>query len=342
MKLIEAGEIHREEYERFVSENQSGSFLQSFDWGQWQISLNREVLRFIITDEKGGTVGVVQCIKMKLPFGRYYVYCPYGPVMNGGAGELQEVIMQLRLLFADAVCIRIEPKSTIPAEFLEARIDLYKSKNIQPARTLVIDITKPAEELLSQMHSKTRYNIKVAMKHGVEIKDEFSISNGHGLFFDEALQLISDTAKRQGFKTFTEDYYKQMVDFFALHHKGKLQLHVYKAIYNNTLLATAIMLDYGDVRTFLFGGSFAEYKNVMAPYLLHYKAMTDAQLLGMKSYDFWGIETSSGETPGFVRFKLGFGGNEKQYAGAYDIVVSKLWYTVYRIVRNMYKFLKQK
>ena len=93
-----------------------------------------------------------------------------------------------------------------------------------------------------------------------------------------------------------------------LGNKGNVSLHIYKAIFQNQLLGAAFMVDFGKTRTFLFGGSSEFHKNVMAPYLLHWKAMQDAKALGLTTYDFWGIETSSGETPGFVRFKIGFRG----------------------------------
>ena len=101
------------------------------------------------------------------------------------------------------------------------------------------------------------------------------------------------------------------------------------------------MVDFGSTRTFLFGGSSDENKQVMAPYLMHWQAMCDAQKLGLKFYDFWGIETSSGEVPGFVRFKLGFGGQQVSYMGAYDVVFDRLMYQVYKGLRPINKFIKK-
>lgn len=79
----------------------------------------------------------------------------------------------------------------------------------------------------------------------------------------------------------------------------------------------------------------------MAPFLMHWQAMQDAKAAGFAQYDFWGIETSSGETPGFVRFKLGFGGNQKQFPGAYDIVCDRLWYKIYSYARKINRLIKK-
>jgi peptidoglycan pentaglycine glycine transferase (the first glycine) len=160
------------------------------------------------------------------------------------------------------------------------------------------------------------------------------------LYFDEAINLLVQTGKRQGFSSYPKSYFEKMVDYFALHHLGDIKLHIYKSIYENKLLAGAIFIDFGKTRTFLFGGSSAENKNVMAPYLLHWQAITDAKNAGMKFYDFWGTETAKGDVPGFVRFKLGFGGVEKSYAGAYDSVIHSWRYGCYKIIRQLYKLMK--
>ncbi len=350
MELVQ--EVNQEWFSNFVATNSGGSFLQSWEWGDWQVRLGRTVFRFKILDNSGLQIASVQLVKMLLPLGQFYLYSPYGPVWANNfkfqISNFQTILNELISKFPNAVFIRIEPKGL---DLVTSNLSLVtKSNNIQPGKTLVIDLTKTEEQLLSEMHHKTRYNIKVAQKHGVEIQDEFTITNGHGLFFDEALKLISETANRQGFKTFTPEYYKKMVDFFTLHHREEIKLHIYKAIFSanggsssgghNTILATAFMLDFGNTRTFLFGGSGENNKNVMAPYLLHWKAIQDAKTVGLTNYDFWGIETSSGETPGFVRFKLGFGGREVIYGGAYDVVVNAFIYKLYQLVRKINKIIR--
>ena len=345
MQLTEVLENQKEEYNQFVAAQKSGSFLQSWEWGEWQETLGRQVLRYWILSAGGGPtsggdisknlIGSIQSIKMPLFGKKYYLYCPYGPVVRDPSDALG-MAQLLKQKFTEAVFIRIEPKSLSTNHLALST----KSPNIQPGKTLIINLEKSEEELLAEMHPKTRYNIKVAQKHGVEIKDEFDISIGHGLFFDEALKLILETSKRQKFNTFPAGYYKNLIDFYTLHNRSSLKLHIYKAVFQNQLLAAAIMVDFGKIRTFLFGGSSEFHKNVMAPYLLHWQAMRDAKALGLSTYDFWGIETSSGETPGFVRFKLGFGGEEWEYGGAYDIVKNNLWYKVYKSTRTINKFLK--
>jgi peptidoglycan pentaglycine glycine transferase (the first glycine) len=328
MQLIELNPQHKESYNNFVATRVGGSFLQSWEWGEWQVSLGRKVSRYKIQDTNGEWVGAAQFIEMPIGNGKRYWYCPYGPII-----DLRFKIKDLRFLlqeqFSDAVFVRIEPKQLISTQ-AGKQVSLTKTKNIQPGKTLVLDLTKTEEELLAGMHNKTRYNIKVAGKHGVVVGVGGS---------NDAVDLISETSKRQGYTAQEKDYFKNMVSFFA-EQGGNVNLSVYRAVYNNMVLASAIIMDFGDTRTYLFGGSSDQNKNVMAPYLLHWQAILDAKQKGIKKYDFWGIETASGETPGFVRFKLGFGGEQVSYRGAYDVVQNRLWYTIYTIGRKLNRLLK--
>ncbi len=350
MQLIQLTESNKEQYNHFVATQESGSFLQSWDWGQWQEELGRKAHRFAIVGNEGDLRnqnwrGCVQFIKMPLIGDKYYLYAPYGPVINAGENfqflfnNFQLLQKELRKKFSDAILIRIEPKyKSLPTTYYPL---LTKSTNIQPGRTLILDLQKPDDQLLAEMHPKTRYNIKVAQRHGVEVEREFDLTVGHGLFFDEAINLIVDTAKRQEYHTHPRQYYEKLINFFALTHRGgQLQVSLYKAKYQNKVLASAVCVDFGPTRTYLFGGSSDEQRNVMAPYLLHWQAMTDAKQLGILFYDFDGLETSVGKQAQFARFKQGFGGEIVEYAGVYDIVFNRLWYTVYRMVRKINRLLK--
>ena len=66
VSLIELSSADKESYNRFVAESSSGSFLQSWEWGQWQEALGREVIRYKILDDSGEQIASIQLIKMRL------------------------------------------------------------------------------------------------------------------------------------------------------------------------------------------------------------------------------------------------------------------------------------
>lgn len=335
MRLLSVSQPEQNVYNRFVAEQETGSFLQSWDWGEWQTGLGRPVERFWCRADDGTIIGCVQLVKMSLPLGHYYWYAPYGPVMSFKftPQNLGEFIQEIKNKFPEAWFIRFEPKINTNFGQWQKNLPIIKSVNIQPGSSLVVDLTSSPEALLAAMHPKTRYNIRLAGRHRVEVHKDLVVTPGHGFYYKEAVDLIVDTALRQGYKGHTRKYYENLVDFFARGGKN-MTLSIYKALYKNQLLASAIMVDFGFVRTYLFGGSSEHNKQVMAPYALHWQAMLDAQKAGMKGYDFWGLETAGGKTAGFVRFKAGFGGRFVRYAGAYDAIFQIWPYRAYRLFRS--------
>ena len=256
---------------------------------------------------------------MPLPFGKCYLYAPYGPVISEKLKvESKKLLQELQKKFPDGYFIRIEPQELSTFNFQLSTFQ--KSTNIQPAISMVLDVSRPDEALLAGMHNKTRYNIRVAERHGVEVQSELSVTPRYGLYAKEAVDLILQTQKRQNYRGHSAGYYKKLVDFFAVQNtSGDLKLAVYKALYKKELLASAIMVDFGKTRIYLYGGSSDNFRNIMAPYLLHWRAILDARAKGLQYYDFGGSEVSSGGERGFTRFKQGFGGKVVEYAGAYDV-----------------------
>lgn len=327
-------------YSEFVAAHESGSFLQSWSWGDFQTQLNREAVRYgIFADmDQGKTkmIAAAQLFNTKIPrLPGFYLYAPYGPLISTGlnptttADVSNKLIEKIEDEFPKAWFIRFEPKDTLP-------IDGKPSLHIQPGSTLLTDLTASETDLLSAMHQKTRYNIRVASKHGVVV------SSGSASTFPKtdqtaAVNLLTGTSKRQGYKSHSKAYYKQLLDFFA-QENGDCQARLYTAKYNGQVIATAIMIDHSATQTYLFGGSDNSQRALMAPYALHWQAIQDAQRVGLKQYDWWGTETASGATPGFVQFKLRWGGTQKFYAGSRDIVLNSPWYHAYNALRKVNRF----
>jgi len=305
----------KEIYNKSIAQLGNASFLQSWEWGEFQESLGHKVFRFSY-EESGSNYIYAQFIEQSIPnLGGKYFYCPYGPV--GNFELLPKLVSEIQKQYSDYWFIRIEPTNQFPTIG-------QKTIRIQPAKTLVTNLSVSEEDLLKQMHNKTRYNIKVAQKHNVEVSVAVS-----QLQITEALNLITSTSLRQGFADHPKSYYDKLVSNQNLNSK------IYTATWQDKLLSSAIMIDYIGTRTYLFGGSSSENKNLMAPYALHWQAIKDAKSAGLTRYDWLGSETSTGKQPGFVRFKLSWGGTEVQYPPAQDIPNRPVHYFVYKILRKL-------
>ena len=321
MNIVELDEQNKAQYETFVKENH-GSVLQSWHWGEWMKQNREQVYRFALNEDSRWIL-TAQVTKKQILNDLYYLYIPYGPTSkkNTSSEQLDLLLSYLEKKFPGNVYVYFEPLKNI---------DLHYSKvtaRIQPGSTLFMDLTKSMDEILNGMHHKTRYNIRLASKNNLIIRENNSSD----------LSLIQSTSERVNYKSHSVEYYKKLYDFF----KDNTELHAsILSIYaHNHPIAAGLFLDYHNTRVYLAGGSDYPQRKLMAPYLLHYEAMQRAKDKGLHQYDFWGMETSSGLKPGFVRFKEGFGGTLFIYPSAFRIVNKKGAYFLLSLYRKLRKLL---
>lgn len=303
------------------------SFLQTKEWLELQRSLGRGGVEY----EGGGGIraGV---IKHKLPFGKSYLYIPHGPdidfnsMAGGFKNPVKNFVIWLKRLAREhkAILVKAEPLEDSVAQAL-VEAGFHKSgKEIQPGKTVVIDLAQSEKELLASMHHKTRYNIKVAEKHDVRVEESNDI--------ETFLKLLKKTAKRDRFSAHEPEYYRQLM-MWPARSAGALQTQLFLAYANNHPAAGAIILTYGDTAYYLHGASDYENRTLMAPYALHWHIIQKLKATNCKLYDLWGINARF--WPGVTRFKLGWGGKIIEHPGSFDLPISKSWYLIYKIARRV-------
>lgn len=290
------------------------SFLQSSNWLEFQKSLGRKVWQI-------DSVGI---IKHNLPFGKSYLYAPRLRFSSfGGQARCEDWINRIKQIAKKekAIFLKLEFEDDVDEKLLK---NFRKSPNIQPKKTLILDITKSEQELLNQMHYKTRYNIKLADKKGISVKRDKSK-------FEDFWQLIQETSKRDGFRPHLKEYYRGILEI--------PEVELFSAEYpasgasKNKIIAANIMVFYDKQAIYLHGASDYEHRNLMAPHLLQWEQIKEAKKRGCIEYDFWGIDEK--KWLGVTRFKKGFEGKEIAYPGAYDLVFQPIWYKIYQIAKRI-------
>ena len=308
------------------------SFLQTTEWLEFQKSIGRKAWRF---DNDKITANIIQ---HDLPFKKNYLYIPHGPeisvdAMSGSIrNELSQFVSYLKNLAREqkSFYIKMEPLDDKVPELMH-QFGFKKSyKELQPKRTVVLDLNKSEEELLATMHHKTRYNIKVAEKYGIIAK----LSHDLGTFW----KLMKKTAQRDKFSAHEKSYYEKLIKFFENNESLKVELMLAvkdeRPLRNESdhALAGAIILTHGDTVYYMHGASDHEHRAMMAPYALHWGMIKYLKEQGIQKYDFWGIDAK--KYPGVTRFKLGWGGREVEYPGSFDLPISKFWYYSYKLINK--------
>lgn len=309
MDLRPITEKQKSQYNRLVSH-----IMQSWEWGEARKSLGTRVCRYGLY-KNGKLTRAFQLTFHKIPLiNRYVGYLPKGPEPNKNLAEaLKKIGEENHCAF-----IKVEPNSEVLSiEYRVLREFVKSPKPLFTKYNFIVDLTQSEESLLKNMHSKTRYNIKVAQKHGVKIEERTD---------DEALKLYLklyfETTRRQGYHGHNEEYHRKIWE--TLKNAGLARLLI--ASYKSKPLTAWMLLHFKDTLYYPYGGSSAEHKEVMANNLIAWEAIKLGKIRGLKKFDMWGAlgPDANPQDPwyGFHKFKQGYGGKLVEYIGTFDLVLN--------------------
>lgn len=310
----------------FLTESAAGcgaEFLVSKEWA--------DILQ---TEENVETLGIYEgqklsalfnLIKKDFKFGLSYYYLPRGPIFYQGlsAEKRLEIWQSLILEFKRrrGIFLRVEPKDPLPNI-----IKALPTINLQPKETLMLDLSLSKDELLRSFHQKTRYNIRLAEKKGMVVREGQGEND-----FNNFWSLMTETGERDKFKIHNKNHYRSL----AISNPDFIKLFL--AEMDGETIAAGLFSFYGDKVTYLHGASAHKFRQFMAPYLLQWTLIKKAKESGYKYYDFYGIDAL--KWPGVTRFKTGFGGFTVSYAGTQDIILNPLVYNLYNILRRIRRLI---
>ncbi|MCX6730428.1 MAG: peptidoglycan bridge formation glycyltransferase FemA/FemB family protein [Candidatus Roizmanbacteria bacterium] len=297
--------------------------MQSVEWGEARKKLGTRVEKIVDNEH------VFQFTIHPIPYSPFSIgYLPRSTVPSESVlKQLYEFGKKNNLLF-----IKMEPYvSYEDGNRLEtANSQICKSPHsLFPEWTQTLDLTKTEDELLKNMKSKTRYNIRLAEKKGVIIK-ELSNSEGYSIFE----KLYFETCKRQHYHGHSPAYHQTIWNSVK-----DSQGHILVAFLGDVPLAAYELLLFKKRFYYLYGGSSTLHKNVMAPNLLMWEAIKLGKKLGAETFDMWGSlpPTYSESHPwaGFTRFKEGYGTQFTHLSAGFDLVINPILYPIYNLIYSI-------
>lgn len=187
--------------------------------------------------------------------------------------------------------------------------------DILPANTIILDLNRSEEEILAQMRPKTRYNIGLAHRHGITVKQLGPRQ------IDVWYNLYVETAHRNGL--YVNDLLSFESVFTAKMERADLpvQVKMLAAYKGSRPLAAMFMLISSNRATYLYGASSTSERNLMPTYVLQWEAIRLAKAAGCTEYDMFGVSpTAEPSHPmyGLYKFKRGFGGELFHQMGCWD------------------------
>ena len=342
MKILEQKDEIR--YKEFLEAHNRCNFQQSLEWGKVKTSWKKEVV--ISENSQGKIVGSICVWIRKIPIFGNIMYSARGPVCDIHNEEvlkdLTEGLKEVAKKY-NAFALRTEPDiEKNDKEYRNIALELgYKIKDnskdfkdeIQPRFVFRLNLKgKDEDQIFKEFHQKTRYNIRLAIKKGVEIRE------GSKEDLKDFHKIMVETGQRDNFGIRSLEYFEKMYDEMAPKHMKLLM-----AYYENTPIAGIIPIMYGNKVWYLYGASSNSYRNLMPNYLLQWTMIQEAIKLKAEMYDFRGVSGVVDENHpqyGLYRFKKGFNAVFTEFIGEVYIPFKPVIYKLYKFSEKLFRTIR--
>ncbi len=335
-----------QEYTEFAENHERSHILQSAQWGRVKSSWENE---FVISrDENGKINGTMSILIRKIPmFPCTFMYAPRGPICDLHDKEVLKKLLDGAKEIAkkyNAMNLKIDTDTPISdTEYADIMKELgfklnnnyYNLEGVQARFLMRVDLKdKTEEELLAGFHHKTRYNIKVAQKKGVQIR--VGTREDIPTFFN----LMKTTGERDGFMIRGIDYFYRMYDCLGkycrifLAYAGEDEEHM------ECVSGTMAGL-FGNKCLYLYGASGNKYRNYMPNYLIQWEMIRWSMENGCTVYDLRGVpgivDDENNPIFGLYKFKKGFAGQATEMIGEFDYYFKPVWYKLFTFAEQTLK-----
>ncbi len=342
MKILE--EKDKARYKEFLEKHERCNFQQSLEWGEVKTNWIKEVI--LSEDKEGNIIGSLCVWIRKIPIFGNMMYSARGPICDIHDEEVIKDITEGAKFLAEkykAFVLRVEPdilKSDEKFREIISKLN-YKIKDnstdfkdeIQPRFVFRLDIKdKKEDEIFNNFHSKTRYNIRLATKKGVEIRE------GKKEDLKDFHKIMIETGERDDFIIRPLSYFEKMYDSLGANHMKLLM-----AYHENTPIAGIVPIMYGNKVWYLYGASSNKHRNLMPNYLLQWTMIKEAIEKKYDMYDFRGVSGVVDETHpqyGLYRFKKGFNAEFTEFIGEIYIEYKPLVNRMYKVAEKTFRSLR--
>ncbi len=337
----------REQFNAFMATHPKGHVLQTWEWGEIKGRTGGWVPWRLVLEENGEIRAAISILERKLPgLGIPIFYASRGPVVDWRDASLfDRLLAEVRKLAQQrgAIFLKIDPDvSSLHRQFEQYLIarDFRRAESgkgfegVQPKYVFRLDISPDEETLLANMHQKTRYNIRLAQKKGVQIRI------GRREDLPEFYRVLKETTERDRFLVRAFSYFEDLYD--TLVPAGLAQLFIGE--YEGRIVAGTLAFLLGEKAWYIYGASSNSYRNVMPNYLIQWEMIRWAKAHGCTLYDFRGVPgqlTEDNPLYGLYRFKKGFNGEYTEFIGEWDLVYRPVVYFLWRRLEHIYsEFVK--
>ncbi len=328
-----------EQWDAFVASQPQSHILQTSAWGELKARFGWQADRVAVMRADRIVAGALVLFRaLPLRLGTL-AYIPKGPLLDFADEDVTTELLRgfdQLIKRQRSILLKIEPDQLddpVWAERLHALGFRPSPQTVQPPRTIIIDIARSDEDILAAMHPKTRYNVRLAAKKDVIVREAAPAD------LPAFNALMQATGERDSFAVHSADYYEAAYRWFVP--PGQATLLV--ATFQEHMIAGIFVFAQGDRAWYFYGASGEAERQRMPNYALQWAGIQWAKARGCTEYDLWGVPDEDeaaleaqyldrhDDLWGVYRFKRGFGGRLIRFAGAFDRVYDPLLYKAYEL-----------
>jgi len=334
-----ATQLEIDQWDDYIIANpDGGNIFQTKEFGSIKSTNNWKTI-YVVIDEI-----YILILERKIPILGNFWYTPKGPGITS-TENLKKIIPELRDFAQknNVYAIKFEP------ELLETEINtknlkklkLKKSKNAQAANTVIVDISRPIDEIMASFSSKVRGNIRAAQKSNVTTEIVPISDKNCAIFYEMMKQTINGRSHVRK----PEYYY----NYWQTHYQSGAGLFMFAKV-GSDILAMDFITIIGAKAARKDAASTRDHSIRGASSLLELAAIEYLKTIDIQQYDLYGappssqIKNQNHPFYGFGTFKVGFNPQITDYVGCYDLIVKpsayKIWYKFgEKLTRRIYYIL---
>lgn len=312
------------------------SIFQSKEWEEFKLKTGYQ---------KSYWIDEILVLQKSLPLGYSMLYSPMASqsqidrITNNESGIKDEFLSEINKIAKenDSIFYRLEldilfnPNSI----FIIPTSNFAKAfEHMQPENTWMLDITKNSDQLLAEMSMRCRYNVRLAMKSGIEVE---SAENDQKMLKD-FYSLYSITGKRHSITYRNISYFQNLLDILSKGGYARIYSATFESEGESKTLSSGIVIYSGKKAIYMFGASSNEHRNLKAPNLLVWQMIADAKAKGCETFDFYGIAPDDNPKhpwAGITSFKKQFGGYQENILGSYDLIIQPIMYKIFKMAEKI-------
>ena len=321
---IEINTVNAPQWSDLLCQFDDATIYQTWSYGA--IHWGREQLEHVVLRQDGEVVGLAQLRLVRLPFSQTGIaYVRWGPLFRlrglpPDLGRCQAMLAALKAEYVDrrGMMLRLVPHAFDADPFSAALKSQCVSMGMTPNpqfpsyRTARLDLSSSLLDLRKSLDQKWRNCLNSAERNGLTLVQGSSLA-----LYDRFLEVYREMMTRKRFETTVrvDEFRKLQQD---LPEPSKMQVFLCEK--DGRTLNAIVISAIGDTAIYLLGATAEAGLNLKGAYLLQWSAISWLKSRACRYYDLGGINPQ--RNPGVYHFKSGFGADEVQQIGAYDLAGS--------------------